>query len=196
MTMSVRRALFLSFWVGCWVSCVSAPLAAYAASVAATPEARQFDFLVGQWQVSGQAKVSGLVAMIHGQPKLAGSWKAWRTADGQGIEDELTLTDASGTPLSAVHFTRTFSREDNCWKITGRDAYKGALPSAATARRQGDEMLMTSSGITPDGKHYRNRTHYLAITPIGFRMVQDRSYDEGKTWDSGAVTLDVRRTGN
>lgn len=192
MILSVRRAHILT----CWVGCVIAPLAAYGASVAAAPEARQFDFLVGQWQVSGEAKASGPMALFHGRPKLAGSWKAWRTADGQGIEDELTLTDASGTLLSAVHFTRRFSREENCWKITGRDADKGALPTPATARRQGDEMLMTSSGTTPEGKHYRNRTHYLAITPVGFRMVQDRSYDEGKTWDTGAVTLDVRRTGN
>ncbi|MDB5932764.1 MAG: hypothetical protein JWQ01_108 [Massilia sp.] len=191
MILSARRAFILA----CQVGCVIAPLAVFGASVAATPEARQFDFLVGQWQVSGEVKVSGLMALVHGQPKLAGSWKAWRTADGQGIEDELTLTDASGTPRSAVHFTRSFSREDNCWNITGRDAYNGA-PTAATARQQGNEMLMTSSGTTPEGKHYRNRTHYLAITPVGFRMVQDRSYDEGKTWDTGAVTLDVRRTGH
>lgn len=191
MILSIRRPLFLA----CWAACVIAPLAAYGAGAAAAPEARQFDFLVGQWQVSGEVKVSGLMAMIHGHPKLAGSWKAWRTADGQGIEDDLTLTDASGRLLSAVHFTRSFSREENCWKISGRDADKGALPPA-TARRQGDEMLMTSSGTTPEGKHYRNRTHYLAVTPAGFRVVQDRSYDEGKTWDTGAVTLDVRRTGN
>jgi hypothetical protein len=191
MNLSVRRALVLTSWV----ACVVAPLAADAASVAAAPEARQFDFLVGQWQVSGEVKVSGLVAMIHGRPKLAGSWKAWRSADGQGVEDELTLTDASGRLVSATHFTRSYSREENCWKIIGRDADKGALPPA-TARRQGDEMLVTSSGTTQEGKHYRNRTHYLAITPVGFRMVQDRSYDEGKTWDTGFVTLDVRRSGN
>jgi hypothetical protein len=189
MNLFVRHALILICWAGC------AHGAEAGASVAATPEARQFDFLVGQWQVSGEVKVSGLVAMIHGRPKLAGSWKAWRTADGQGIEDELTLTDASGTPLSAMHVTRSFSRDENCWKIRGRDAYKGDLPPA-TARRQGDEMLVTSSGTTPEGRHYRNRTHYLAITPAGFRMVQDRSYDDGKTWDTGAVTLDVRRTGH
>jgi len=191
MIQPVRRALILA----CWMGCVFAPAAAYGASAAAALEARQFDFLIGQWQVSGTAKASGLIAMIHGQPRLAGSWKAWRTADGEGIADELTLTNAAGTTVSAVHFTRSFSREENCWKIQGRDAYKGALPPA-TARRQGDEMLVTSSGTTPEGKHYRNRTHYLAITPTAFRMVQDRSYDEGKTWDTGAVTLDVRRMGN
>lgn len=182
MNLYLRRALILAF---------CAPLA-----YAAVPEARQFDFLVGQWQVSGEAKVSGAMALFHGRPKLAGSWKGWRRADGEGIEDELTLTDASGTLLSAVHFTRTFSREENAWIISGRDSRKGGAPTPATARRQGDEMLMTSTGVTPEGKQYRHRTHYLAITPAGFRLVQDRSYDGGKTWDSGAVTLDVRRTGN
>lgn len=177
----VRRALVLMFSWCC-------------AAGAAAPETQQFDFLLGDWQVSGEVKVSGLVAMIHGRPKLAGSWKAWRAADGQGIEDALTLTDAAGTPRAAIHLTRRFSRDDNCWKISGRDAYKGTLPPA-TARRQGDEMLMTSSGTTPEGKRYRTRTHYLAIGPRSFRVVQDRSYDEGKTWDEGAMTLDVHRGG-
>lgn len=187
MNLSVRRALILA--------CALAPLTSSGSGAAAAPEARQFDFLVGQWQVSGEVKVSGAMALFHGRPKLAGNWKAWRAADGQGIEDELTLTDASGTLLSAVHLTRSFARDEHCWKIMGRDASKGAA-TTGTACRQGDEMLMTSSGTTPEGKHYRNRTHYLAITPAGFRVLQDRSYDEGKTWDTGAVILDVRRTGN
>lgn len=204
MILSARRAPTLACRMSCL--CLIVPLtiagtsAAHAAGVAnganvAAPEARQFDFLVGQWQVSGEVKASGPMALIHGQPKLAGTWKAWRTADGLGVEDDLMLTDRSGTPLSNVHFNRSFSREANQWVITGRDAYKGALPPA-TARRHADEMLMTSSGTTPDGKPYRNRTHYQAITPAGFRMVQDRSYDEGKTWDTEAIRLDVRRAGN
>jgi hypothetical protein len=176
--------------MGCLTTCA----ASFGAVAAPAPETRQFDFLVGHWQVSGEVKTSGLIALVHGRPKLAGSWTAWRAADGEAIEDELTLTNASGTLLSAVHFIRRFSREENCWKISVRDADKGAQPPA-TARRQGDEMLVTSSGTTPEGKHYRNRTHYLGITPAGFRMVQDRSYDDGKTWDTAAVTLDMHRAG-
>jgi hypothetical protein len=168
--------------------------AAGAAGVAAAPEARQFDFLIGQWQVSGEVKTSGLLAMIHGRPKLVGSWKAWRVADDHGIEDELRLTDASGNPTSAVHFTRTFSREESRWNITSRDTYKGGLPPA-TARWHGDEMLVMGSGTSPEGKHYRSRTHFVAITPVSFRMVQDRSDDEGKTWEAAAVTLNAIRTG-
>lgn len=190
---SLRRVVVLT----CWVCCTVAPAmgkAADAAGVAATPGSRQFDFLVGQWTVSGQAKASGLVALIHGAPRLAGSWKASRLADGQGIDDTLTLTDASGNPVSTVHFTRTFSRDDNCWKITSRTTHNGSAPPA-TGRWTGDEMLVMGSGVSPDGKRYRSRTHYAAITPVSFRMVQDRSYDDGHTWDAAAVTLDVHRTG-
>ena len=187
---SLRRGFILA----CWVCCTVSLPAAGSSGVAAAPEERQFDFLIGQWKVSGEAKTNGLLALIHGTPKLVGSWKAWRVADGHGIEDELTLTDASGNPASAVHFTRTFSREENCWKISSRNTYNGSAPPA-TARWQGDEMLVMGSGASPEGKRYRNRTHFAAITPVSFRMVQDRSYDEGKTWEAASVTLDVRRTG-
>jgi hypothetical protein len=194
MMSSFRRAFIFTCWVCCTIG-LPAASAAGVAGAAAAPEARQFDFLIGQWQVSGEVKTSGLVALIHGRPKLVGSWKAWRVVDGHGIEDELTLTDASGNPASAVHFTRTFSREESCWKITARDTNTGGL-RPATARWQGDEMLVMGSGTSPEGKHFRSRTHYVAITPVSFRMVQDRSYDEGKTWEAAAVTLDVHRNGS
>jgi hypothetical protein len=154
-------------------------------------ELHQFDFLVGRWEVSGEVKVGGLIALIHGTPKLAGTWKAWRAADG-GIEDELKLTDASGNPAAALHSRRNFSRNENCWKISGRDDNSGNVPPA-TARWQGSEMLILSSDANQEGKRYQTRTHYDAITATSFRMVQDRSYDEGKTWEKGVVTLNAHR---
>ena len=177
-----RVAGVFALWLGC------------AWSASAAGEARQFDFLLGQWELSGAIKVSGLVALVHGQPKLAGSWKAWRTSDG-AIEDDMKLTDASGNPASNAHFVRSFSREENCWKITGSDASRGTL-QPATGRWQGDEMLVMGSGTSHEGKRYQTRTHYLAITPASFRMVQDRSFDDGKTWDEAVVTLNARRTGS
>lgn len=158
-------------------------------------ELHQFDFLLGQWQVKGEVKVAGLVALIHGMPKLTGSWKAWHAVDGTGIEDELRLTDASGNPLSSVQSTRIFSREENCWKITVLDAREGrGQPS--TGHWQDGEMVVTGSGTDHEGKRYRSRTHFNAITSTGFHMVQDRSYDEGKTWETAFVTLNATRTGN
>ena len=183
MNVFVRSGLAAFVWLG------------VAAAASAANEAHQFDFLVGQWELSGAIKVSGLVALIHGQPKLAGSWKAWRKADGSGIEDDMKLTDASGNPTTSVHFRRTFSSGENCWKITGNDANRGIL-EPATGRWQGDQMLVMGSGTSHEGKRYQTRTHYLAITPASFRMVQDRSFDDGKTWDDAVVTLNARRTGS
>ncbi|WP_130618686.1 hypothetical protein [Dyella amyloliquefaciens] len=158
-------------------------------------ELHQFDFLLGQWQVKGEVKVGGLVALIHGMPKLTGNWKAWHAVDGRGIEDELRLTDPSGNPLSSVQSTRIFSREENCWKITVLDAREGrAQPS--TGHWQDGEMVVIGSGTDHEGKRYRSRTHFNAITSTGFHMVQDRSYDEGKTWETAFVTLNAIRTGN
>jgi len=157
-------------------------------------ELHQFDFLLGQWQVVGELKVPGLIALIHGTPKLAGSWKAWHTADGKGIEDELRLTDVSGNLLSSVRFTRIFSHDENRWTITGLDARDGhAQP--ATARWQDGEMVVIGGGTDREGKRYRSRMHFKAVTSTGFRMVQDRSYDEGKTWDLAYMTLNASRMG-
>lgn len=156
------------------------------------PEFHQFDFLLGQWQVKGEVKVGGLIALIHGTPKLAGSWKAWHALDSNRIEDELRLTDTSGNPLSSVHFTRIFSRGENCWKITGIDVLDGHAQSS-TGHWQDGEMVIIGSGADHEGKRYQSRTHFNAINSTDFRMVQDRSYDEGKTWETAYVTLDASR---
>src|SRR5437764_1451564 len=61
-------------------------------------EASQFDFLLGQWELTVMPKVSSLAAAIHGAPRLLGTWKGWRAMDGYGIEDELRIVDGSGNP--------------------------------------------------------------------------------------------------
>lgn len=184
----LRRAFVLA----CWACCNFISPAASAAGVEAAPAAHQFDFMVGQWQVTGEVKIVGIMALIHGTPKLTGTWKAWRMQDDSGIEDDLTLADAAGNVNSAVHYTRTFLRQDSSWKISGRDAYNGH-PPVATGHWQGDKMLVMGGGTSSEGKHYQSRTAYVAITPSSFRVIQDRSYDEGKTWDTGVVTLNVTR---
>ena len=77
-----------------------------AASARPPREASQYDFFVGQWTLAVTPKVSGLVARIHGVPRLRGSWKGARALDGWGEEDELRITDESGNPIAYFHFVR------------------------------------------------------------------------------------------
>lgn len=190
----VRYAFIVALSLG-FATLASQAVAADAGVQASTaPEFHQFDFLLGQWQVKGEVKVSGLVALIHGTPKLAGRWKAWRNPDSKRIEDELRLTDTSGNPLSSVHSTRTFSHDENCWKITGLDVLDGHAQTS-TGYWQDGEMVMIGGGTDHEGRRYQSRTHFNAITSTDFRMVQDRSYDEGKTWEMAYLTLDASRRG-
>jgi hypothetical protein len=157
-------------------------------------QAGQFDFLLGQWQLTVQPKVNGLVAMIHGVPKMSGSWKAWRAFDGLGIEDELRVIDGSGNPVSLNHAMRVYAAAEDCWKISGLDVYRASFNSS-TGHWRGGAMQIDGSGTDHDGKPYLSRTRYINIAADSFTMLQDRSFDNGKTWDEAVLTIDAKRTG-
>ena len=59
---------------------------------------------------------------------------------------------------------------------------------------QGGEMRMDGHFIEGDGKTIQTRTRYFDIGADAFRMQQDRSEDDGKTWDEAVLTIDATRT--
>lgn len=164
-----------------------APLAAFAQSPA---PANGFDFLLGQWSIDVQVKVSGLAAWIHGAPKLVGTLKAQRTA--QGIEDELVIVDASGNPRGSNRTLRQFDAASGRWSITNADAYH-ARQGKAEGRQDGSDMRVEGS-YTEDGKTILTRSRYYAIAADSFRFRQDRSYDQGASWEENVFAFDARRT--
>jgi hypothetical protein len=161
-------------------------------ATSAPAEARQFDFLIGQWELEVKPKINGLAAMIHGAPKLSGSWKAWRALDGFGVEDELRIADASGNPMSLNLALRVFDRNERRWAVVGVDAYRARV-SQSSAQWQDGEMRITGTGVDSEGKTYMSRTRYFAIASDAFRMQQDRSYDNGQSWDEATLVVEARR---
>jgi hypothetical protein len=161
-------------------------------STLAPAEARQFDFLIGQWEIEVRPKVSGLVALFHGTPKLAGSWKAWRSLDGFGIEDELRIVDASGNPMSLNEAMRVFDRNRKRWTVVGLDVYRAHV-SNSSAQWDGGEMRLDGNGVDAEGKAYLTRTRYFAIAADAFRMQQDRSFDNGQSWEEATLVIEARR---
>jgi len=159
----------------------------------APAQARQFDFLLGEWQLDVHPKVSGLVAMIHGAPKLVGTWKAWAAKDGDGVEDELRIVDASGNPMTLNRSRRSWSASQARWKVSADDAYH-ARHSESTAQLQNGEMRVDGRYVDADGKTVLTRTRYFDIGAAAFRMQQDRSTDDGQTWDEAVLTIDAKRT--
>lgn len=186
------KTLALVFALALPLLAVAPPV--HAQSTAATParEAAQFDFLIGQWDVELQPKVSGLAKMIHGQPKLTGSWKAWRAFDGQGIDDELRVVDSSGNPATLAHAQRIYDAKAQRWQISLLDVYRVRF-SSATGQWQGGEMQVDGSGTNADGKPMLSRTRFVDITADSFKMRQDRSTDNGASWDEGALVIVAKR---
>jgi hypothetical protein len=158
----------------------------------APPEAAQFDFLIGQWELSATPRATSLAARIHGVPKLSGTWKAWRALDGWGIEDEMKLIDGSGNPRVFVHTVRVYSASAKRWNGNTLDV-RGASFTAASAEWRNGQMLVSASGTDPDGRPFLSRTRFHDITRDAFRVRQDRSYDNGKSWTEGVLRIEARR---
>lgn len=169
-----------------------APAAHAQGTRSAPPESAQFDFLVGHWELEVVPKVSGLAAMVHGSPRLVGTWKAWRAFDGLGVDDEFRVTDASGNPMALSRTLRVFDPKSRQWLLETLDAY-GARFTAGTARWEGGEMRLQGSGVHPDGRPYVSRSRFFEIGPERFRMEQDRSFDNGASWDEGVLKIAAKR---
>jgi len=163
------------------------------AATSAFAQEKAFDFLLGQWEVEVRPKVSGIAAAIHGTPKLSGTWKAWRALEGLAIEDELRIVDASGNPISLTHAMRIYSKAEHLWKAASVDAYRAHLGQSSGESR-GAEIVMSGKGTDAEGRAVVSRVRYLDIGPNGFRMQQDRSSDDGKSWDEAVLTIVAKRS--
>ena len=157
----------------------------------APAESRQYAFLVGQFDLTVKPKVSGLVAKLHGVPKMLGTWKGWRALDGFGIDDELRITDESGNPRLLSHATRYFDSAQKKWMSSTIDVYRGVF-TTSTSEWRDNVMTATSRGTDTEGKPYISRSIYSDITPTSFHFRQERSSDDGKTWKENLV-IDAKR---
>lgn len=177
------------------VSPLSAQHAGGSASTIVTPpaEARQFDFLIGQWELDVRPAVAGLAARIHGAPKFSGSWKAWRAFDGWGIEDELRILDTRGNLRSMAHSLRVYDQTASRWSQTTLDVLRTRF-NPASATWNGKEMVSSAPATDADGKAHLVRVRFFEITATGFRYEQARSYDNGKTWDDPVLKIAAKRT--
>lgn len=157
----------------------------------APPEARQYAFLVGQFELTVKPQVSGLAAKLHGVPKLLGSWRGWRALDGFGIQDELRITDESGNPRLFASATRYYDAEQKKWVSSTVDVYRGVF-TTSTAEWRDNVMTASSRGTDAEGKPYLSRGVYTDITPTSFTFRQERSMDGGKTWKA-SLSIEAKR---
>jgi len=54
-------------------------------------------------------------------------------------------------------------------------------------------MRLDGNGTDSESKPFLSRTRYFGITPDAFRMQQDRSSDNGLTWDEATLVIEAKR---
>jgi hypothetical protein len=133
------------------------------------PEARQFDFWLGTWDVFVTANMS----------VKAGTNKITRTSEGCVI---LENWDATGphTGMSMNYYDPNRRKWQQKWAGSGQD-----IQEFYDGEYIGNEMRFKFTGTNPDGTTYPGRLTFTNMTGSGkVRQHSERTSDGGATWQT------------
>ena len=131
-----------------------------------SPEARQFDFWVGDWDLTYDD--AGKVGKSHNH--IA------RILDGCALLEE--FRGPPGTPLEGRSLS-TFDRLTHRWKQTWTDNTAAWLDFAGGFA---DGRMVLSREAGKDGKHFLQRMVWEEIRRDSLEWLWQRSDDGGRTW--------------
>jgi hypothetical protein len=143
---------------------VSAPLAAQAAPPPAcdAPEHHQFDFWIGDWNVTAQDKPAGtnqITAILNGCV-LHEHWAGTKGFKGESFN----------------YYDRTEGTWNQVWVDQGGNALR------LSGHFANGVMELAGDGRQPDGKPIRQRIRWSRNADGSVRQLWDSSTDGGKSW--------------
>jgi hypothetical protein len=154
----------------------------------ATPESRQFDFLIGEWDVAAtRYKEDGSVLFQY-----PATWSAQSLNDGRMIVDDFKARGPSGHGISSFVTLRTYSEVTQRWEMAGLAALQPAAAVEWHGRWHDGEMLLDAAGKHPEGKVVRTKIRFFNIQQDRFDWESQVSLDEGKSWNKTASLVASR----
>lgn len=142
-----------------------------------SPEARQFDFWVGEWDLSYKSADG---RMDRSRNRIT------KALDGCVILEQ--FTGAPGTKLNG-HSVSTFDRNAKQWKQTWVDNTASYLDFTGGLA---DGKMILVRDAERQGKKFRQRMVWQDIRADAFKWLWQRSDDGGATW-STQWEIDYRR---
>jgi hypothetical protein len=166
------RRYMLAFLLFLSVSGVAQTSGAQEQSVSAPCEAaehRQFDFWLGDWELSWPASM--------GAPAGKGINHITTAFDGCVIEEHF-----DGTPDMPLrgHSDSVFNSRSGLWQQTWVDNQGSYLDF--TGRWRDGKMVLEREAVTAKGQRIRQRMVWQKIAPNSLDWSWERSEDGGKTW--------------
>jgi hypothetical protein len=154
-------------------------------------ESKQFDFLIGNWNVDGaRFKEDGTPLLKYKAP-----WSAVHLNGGRMVMDDFKALGPNGQPVSSFVTLRTYSEVTNRWELAGLQAVSPAMPSEWYGVAKDGEMLLDATAKTPNGE-VKNRIRFFNITANSFSWESSMSFDQGKSWRKVAELKATRAQGN
>jgi hypothetical protein len=151
-------------------------------------EGRQFDFLIGNWDVSAtRYKEDGSLLFQY-----KASWSAKYLNEGRMILDDFRAYAPTGQEVSSYVTLRTYSEATHRWEMAGLSALQPALSAEWYGEFKDGEMLLDASGRDPAGNMVKTKIRFFNIANDSFSWESNVSRDEGKTWFRTASLLASR----
>ncbi len=138
-----------------------------------------FDYLLGDWEMSGTNQQYG---------PFRGYWSAARLDDAN-IIDEYRVVGEKGETYYVTRMLRSYNAKTKEWELVSTDNGTG-LQNTGIGHREGGEVRIEQK-FGPAILRIR----YYDIGPDRFSWTADRSTDGGKTWKTNFQQLQARRTG-
>jgi len=154
----------------------------------APPESRQFDFLIGEWDVSAtRYKEDGSTLFQY-----KAGWSAKPLNEGRMVMDDFKAYTPTGEAISSYVTLRTYSEATRRWEMAGLSALQPAMSAQWHGEWKDGEMLLEASGKDPSGAMVQTRIRFHDIASDSFSWESRASRDEGKTWIKTASLLAAR----
>jgi len=153
-----------------------------------TPQTRQFDFLIGDWNVSGSRFKPDGTLLLEYQAK----WTARHLNQGRMVFDDFKALSPAGTEISSYVTLRTYSETTQRWQMSGLAALQPAAVASWVGEWRNGEMQTLAVGKDPAGNSVRNRIRFFRIEQSSFSWESSLSLDDGKTWFPAASLLATR----
>jgi hypothetical protein len=153
-----------------------------------TSESRQFDFLIGDWNVEAtRYKEDETPAFTYNA-----LWSARSLNDGRMVMDDFKALAPNGDPISSYVTLRTYSEATGRWEMVGLQALQPSVPAEWHGVATDGEMVLDAIASLPNGQRVHTRIRFFEIASHSFSWQSFMSFDEGKTWRRTA-SLNARR---
>jgi hypothetical protein len=159
----------------------------------APPESGQFDFLIGDWDVSAiRYKEDGSELLQY-----KARWNAVHLNEGRMVMDDFKALAPNGQPISSYVTLRTYSEASRRWEMTGLQALQPSAGAVWHGVWTDGEMLLDATGKDPSGILIKTKIRFFGISKSGFSWESSISRGEGKTgWRTASLRAQPLASGS